>query len=119
MLKLYSKGCQHTLRALLFLPSQPGLDKISAKKLCRRARIPEAYTRKILQALTQQGFLKAVSGPLGGYVLSRDPKTVSLFDVIKAVDGENIFQECVMGLPKCNCRHPCPIHATWLNANKL
>jgi len=119
MFQLYSKGCQHTLRALLHIPHGDDKKKVSAKDICRKARIPEAYSRKMLQDLVSNGLLKAISGPGGGYVLARRPQDVTLFEVIAAVDGDNSFSSCVMGLPKCGHTRPCPMHASWLKAKEV
>jgi Rrf2 family protein len=117
MFQLYSKSCTYALRALACLPPEESDKNFSIKQLCRKARIPEAYTRKAFQALARAGFLNAVPGPGGGYVLSRAPGRISLLDLVQAIEGKNAFDNCVMGFPKCSCRNPCPVHGTW-EANK-
>ncbi|MDA9101408.1 Rrf2 family transcriptional regulator, partial [Omnitrophica bacterium] len=109
MFKLYSKGCQYTLHALSRIPVKEPGQKLTARTLCKVAGIPESFTRKMLQSLSQSGFLKAVPGPGGGYVLAKDPKKVSILDIIQAVDGKDAFDRCVMGLPACGDFQPCVI----------
>jgi len=46
--------------------------------------------------------------------MMKDPRTVTLFDVVTAIDGEDTFTECVMHDGPCRSiehnKKPCPIH---------
>ncbi|MBX7259415.1 MAG: Rrf2 family transcriptional regulator [Candidatus Hydrogenedentes bacterium] len=116
MFRLYSKGCEYALRALTCAASQKDTSRFQAKDVCKKAGIPESFTRKVFQALTQGGFLQAVRGPGGGYELSRPPEEITLRDVIEAVEGQDTFSHCVLGFPTCGEKHPCPLHETWAAA---
>jgi len=114
MLKLYSKGCQYTLRALTFVVADKDKARFQAKDICERAEIPESFTRKVLQALVQGGFLQAHRGPGGGYSLTRDPSEITVLEVIQAVEGEDTFDHCILGFEECSGVNPCPLHDLWL-----
>ncbi|MCA9407306.1 MAG: Rrf2 family transcriptional regulator [Candidatus Omnitrophica bacterium] len=113
MFKIYSKGCEYALRALTQIPPELYDQNFLAKDLCKKAKVPEASTRKIFQSLVKSGVLSAVPGPGGGYVLTRSPAKISLLTIIKSVDGEDAFEKCIMGLPDCGQCNPCPVHNTW------
>lgn len=110
MLRLYSKGCEYTLRALICLAGDGGTTRMAVREVCRRAGIPEPFTRKLFQHLVRQGLLRAVPGPGGGYQLSCAPSAVSLLTIITMVDGAQAMDKCVMGFPACDGRHPCALH---------
>jgi Rrf2 family protein len=114
MFCLYSKGCEYAIRALAEISDGKAAGNARAADICRKAGIPEAYARKTFQALVQSGFLKAVSGPGGGYVLARDPKSTTVMDVVEAVEGKGNYSQCLMGLAACNDRNPCSLHFTWV-----
>lgn len=116
MFKLYSKGCQYALRALACVVDEDGAKRFQAKEICQRAGIPESFTRKIFQSLVQGGFLEAHRGPGGGYALKQKPEEISLVDVIRAVDGDATFDQCIMGLSECRGDNPCPLHQLWASA---
>lgn len=118
MFKVYSKGCEYALRALTEISLSKPHQKFSMKQICRKAKIPESYTRKIFQSLVQGKFLSAVPGPGGGYALTSHPKKISLLKIILAVDGQDAFDKCIMGLSECNEKKPCPIHNTWKKMKK-
>lgn len=114
MFCLYSKGCEYAIRALSEIASEKARDKFLARDICRKAGIPEAYARKTFQALVQNGFLRAVPGPGGGYSLMRDPKKTTVLDVIQAVEGPESFSKCVLGLSSCGDKNPCTLHSVWM-----
>lgn len=116
MFRLYSKRCEHAIRALTHLRRDNGAKRFKAKTLCRRAHVPESSTRKVFQELASEGFLEAMRGPGGGYELIQEPCDVTLLDIIKAVEGDAIYADCVLGLRECNASMPCPLHHVWLEA---
>jgi Rrf2 family protein len=114
--KLYSKGCEYALRALTYAATQTEKKRFRAREVCEKTGIPESFTRKVFQALTQGGFLLAVRGPGGGYELNRPAEDITLLDVIRAVEGDDTFDHCVLGFPVCDAKCPCPLHETWHRA---
>lgn len=110
MFRLYSKGCEYAIRALMHVAPTNGTKRFQAKTVCEKAGIPEPFTRKVFQSLVSGGFLEAARGPGGGYQLTEDPGRITILEIIKAVDGEGVFDGCIMGLPECNELHPCPLH---------
>jgi Rrf2 family protein len=118
LFKLYSKGCEYALRALTYAATQNEDGRFQAADVCLQTGIPESFSRKIFQALVQGGFLRALRGPGGGYVLTIPPDQISLLDVIRAVEGDDTFDHCVLGLPECGTKRPCPLHETWVKAKE-
>ena len=119
MFKIYSKGCEYAIRALSQIHPGKIDQKITAKWLCKKAGIPESYSRKILQALVRKNILSAVTGPNGGYVLAKQPAKIDLLAIVKAVDGQKAFDRCIMGLHKCSNTDPCPIHHKWTRIKNI
>lgn len=113
MFKIYSKGCEYAIKALTSLKAEDVGNTFSVKQLCRLSRVPEAFTRKAFQLLTQKKILKATPGPGGGYRFTRHPKDISLLEIIHTVEGAECFSHCILGMPACNDAMPCPIHGIW------
>jgi Rrf2 family protein len=63
--------------------------------------------------LTQAGLLTSYRGPNGGIALTRPPNKITLREVIVAIDGPDLFEGCVLGLPGCGEQKPCPMHVKW------
>lgn len=118
MFQLYSKACQYVIRTLGSLVNQKQGEIFTAQKLCAEAKIPESYTRKILQFLVREKFLKAVRGPGGGYQLVRSPAGISVLDVIYTVEGKEHFDNCILGMHRCDSKKPCSLHNAWLKGKE-
>ena len=118
LFRLYSKGCEYAIRALVHMAPTEDSKRFQAKDICKKAGIPESFTRKIFQDLVAAGFLDAVPGPGGGYKITKHPEDITLLEVIEAVDGENTFDGCIMGLSECNAKAPCPLHHAWAQAKE-
>lgn len=113
MFSLYSKGCEYAILALSVMAAETHVQKFRARDICRRAGIPESYARKTFQALVQNGFLKAVPGPGGGYSVAGDLRKLTVLDVIEAVEGPQHFSKCVLRFSACDQKNPCSLHAMW------
>lgn len=114
MLRIYSKGCEYAIKALALMGDPEA--RYRAADICRKARIPESFSRKVFQMLVRGRFLEAVTGPGGGYRLRSGVCDVSILDIIKAVDGVKSLERCVMGLSVCSDKKPCLMHSSWMNA---
>jgi Rrf2 family protein len=113
MFKLYSKACEYAIMALSQIDWADYQKQFSVSALCRKKHIKESYARKAFQLLSQNGILKAVTGPGGGYKFARQPDKISLYEIVIAVDGNDCFDKCVLGLPKCHDGAQCPMHSHW------
>lgn len=111
-MRLFSKGCEHVLRALTEIPAEAE-NRFSIRMVCRRAKLPEPFTRKMFQRLVQKGVLEARQGPGGGYSLRVSPQKISVWRIVEAIDGPGSVRGCVLGSPECNGRRICPLHQNW------
>jgi Rrf2 family transcriptional regulator, iron-sulfur cluster assembly transcription factor len=58
-----------------------------ARDIARRQDVPLRYLEQIFQELRRANLVDAKRGPKGGYFLSRTPESITLGDVIRAVQG--------------------------------
>lgn len=97
------------MRALVVAAAMSEGRRFQAEEICRKAKIPEPFTRKILHALVEGGLLVAHRGPGGGYSFARPPERISLYDVVFVIDGERRDDLCVLGLRHCGGADSCPL----------
>lgn len=67
---------------------------LTGKDLAEYHGVPHPYLAKALQALSNDGILRTVSGPKGGYHLARSPSKVSLLDIVLSIEGDSSCFEC-------------------------
>lgn len=108
---MFSASCHYGLQAMFYIAAhcREGCN-IELKEIAEERDIPKHFLSKILQQLVRQKLLCSMKGPHGGFRLSRDPATITLIDIVEAIDGVEIFNECGIGLRQCNEKDPCPIH---------
>jgi Rrf2 family protein len=68
-------------------------ETVQTSELARRNGIPERFLVQILLQLKGAGLVQSVRGAAGGYRLAVAPETISLFDLIRLVDGPNALGE--------------------------
>jgi len=88
-------------------------EQAQVKEVARRHRLPEAYLQKVVQRLVQAGLVRTMRGPHGGVRLSRPPSTISLRDVVEALEGPVVFNRCQNWPEECSDEKPCRTHAVW------
>jgi FeS assembly SUF system regulator len=87
-----------------------GLPLRTARDLAVESRLPLSTVSKLLKQLLQSGLLTSHRGIKGGYILARNPREISVIEIISAIEGPMALTECstdVTGL--CNLESYCPI----------
>jgi len=112
---MLSSSSKYGIRAVMYIASQPRNNgKIGIKKISEDLNLPTPFLAKILQLLAKQKILSSSKGPHGGFSLLRDPKKITLLDIIIAIDGSDIFDNCIIHNMPCKCvdetKLRCPIH---------
>ncbi len=110
MLKL-TKKADYGLIAARHLAEHADLGACSAKDLAEMYGIPQEALAKILQQLVRSKLLISQHGINGGYVLSRDPRKISVLEVIRAIEGPLFMTSCksekgCSTSSKCTVREP-------------
>lgn len=108
---MLSKTCEYAVRAMIYIAqkSKDG-DRVGIKEISKGIDAPEYFIAKILQDLSRRKLVQSLKGPTGGFYLDDKSLKRSLADIVKAVDGQQIFVGCGLGLKQCNEAKPCPIH---------
>ena len=106
MLRL-SKKTDYALMAMAHLAQKPGSS--SAREIAEQYGIPIELLAKVLQRLTQRGLLTSQQGTRGGYQLSRSAASISLADVIYAIDGPVAVTACSAHADRCGQFDTCNV----------
>ncbi len=84
---------------------QMGAAHASTADVSEATKLPTATVAKVLKALGRAGLVIAARGSGGGYRLARQPKDVTVADVIAAVDGPLAMTECAGDSDHESCTH--------------
>jgi Rrf2 family protein len=83
---------------------------VSNQQIAEMLDVSAHHLAKVHQRLVKAGLLKAVRGPNGGFRLGRSAETITLIEVVEAVDGPFRADQCLLGRPVCR-RIGCPLGA--------
>lgn len=109
---MFSKACEYGIRAVIYIWSQNDKGKkLGIKDICKEIDAPEFFTAKILQSLAKQGVISSAKGPNGGFYVGTAQENLTLMDLVVAIDGDQLFKGCGLGLRQCSEETPCPIHS--------
>lgn len=107
-------------RALLSLVLQGVDTPVSVRDIAARTALPQPYLEQILLALKGAGLVRSKRGVGGGYVLARDPSTITLGDIVSAVDGPITVGD--FGQPHtdgaCDHEGQCVLLAVWADVGE-
>jgi Rrf2 family protein len=117
MLKL-TKKADYGLMAMKHLSEHAAQGSCSAKDVAEAYGIPQEALAKILQRLAKARLLTSQHGSNGGYILARDPKTISAFEVIQAIDGPLFITSCVTVRGECGQTDRCTIREPLRKVNE-
>jgi Rrf2 family transcriptional regulator, iron-sulfur cluster assembly transcription factor len=115
---MLSSSCKYGIRAVTYIASKSKNNgKIGIKQISEDLNLPTPFLAKILQMLAKQKILSSSKGPHGGFSLLKDPKKITLLDIIITIDGSDFFDNCVIHNATCKCvdeeRMICPIHTEY------
>lgn len=99
---MISNTCKYAIRAVIYLAVNSKDDeKIGIKKISEDLDLPGPFLGKIMQTLAKNKLLNSIKGPHGGFSLAKDPKDISLYDIVEVIDGTDVFNECLIGVKIC------------------
>ena len=107
-MKLSTRG-KYGLYAMVFLAQKDGNGPQPLKEIAQLG-LPENYLEQLLGALRRAGLVKTVRGAQGGYALAKDPKSITVGNIIDAMEGPLALSECLepgheAACPRCEgCR---------------
>jgi Rrf2 family transcriptional regulator, cysteine metabolism repressor len=92
--KLTTKG-KYGLRVMLELAMNYGGGPILVDRIAKRQEISGNYIHVLVTALRNAGLVRTTRGPGGGYELRQAPEEVSVLQIIEALEGKALADECV------------------------
>jgi Rrf2 family protein len=108
-LELTKRG-DYAVRAMLALTRGSGNGLLSARRISDAMVIPVRFLPQVLADLQRAGLVEAAPGRSGGYRLAREARTISLLEVIEAVEGDSRRRSCVLRAGPCGLDGHCDVH---------
>jgi Rrf2 family protein len=111
-----NRATDYAVRAMVHLAAAPSGQKVPLSALAEATDVRQSFLSKILQQLVRQGLVTSYAGSGGGFCLNVDPQSVTLLQVIEAMEGPLQLNVCLASGRSCERTPSCPVHPVWRRA---
>jgi Rrf2 family protein len=111
-----TRQADYALRAMVYLAQLEPTRRAATSQIAEEQRIPPSFLAKIISQLSIAGLIHTSRGARGGVTLAREPKAISLLEVVEAIDGPIMLNECTEDSTDCPFGENCEIRSIWCEA---
>src|ERR1700674_3050491 len=107
--------------AVIELARRAGQGPVQCAEIAACQKIPESSPHQLLSSLRRVGIVRSVRGPHGGHELARDPRQLTLGEIVTALEGPVVPHEFVHGPASDDgedWRAACAVRNAWLAATE-
>ena len=112
-MKLSTRG-RYGIHAMYDLAVHYGDAPQSIKCIAERQNVPEAYLEQLIALLRRAKLVISNRGAQGGYRLSREPREITVGDVLRALEGGLNLVDCLEEDDACGKSCACPSRIVWM-----
>mgnify|MGYP001765422957 CR=1 FL=1 len=113
-----TRQADYAVRAIAYLTELGPNSRPATSKIAQEKQIPPSFLAKIVSQLSVAGLLNTSRGARGGVSLAKSPTEISLLDVVEAIDGPILLNECVGDGADCMFGESCAVKAVWCDAQR-
>lgn len=97
----------------------PTMASVTTGDISARTHLPMPTVAKVLKLLAKSRLVKSERGAQGGYLIARAPETITLAQIVSAVDGPVMLTECAEGMGSCTISDHCALKGRWGAVNRV
>ncbi|WP_296645010.1 RrF2 family transcriptional regulator [Romboutsia sp. 13368] len=116
-MKLSTKG-RYGLKAMFQLALYKSEGPIPLKNIANKQNISEQYLEQIFSSLKKSGLVKSVRGAQGGYLLAKEPKDITVGDILIVLEGPVSLSSCLLDEDICENSGKCVTKVVWEKIKK-
>lgn len=110
------RGTDYGVRVMCHLAMLPPGRRATLEVLAMSTEVRASFLSKILQRLAAARLVHSSRGVSGGFELARPATSITLLDVIVALEGPLSLNMCLMATDNCHRQPHCPVHQVWAQA---
>jgi len=112
-----TRETDYAIRCILRMSRNPDAI-LMVEQISEEMAIPRSFLAKILQKLSKADIVKSFRGVRGGFRLSRGPESISILDVVEAIEGRVAMNECAVDASSCSLASTCCVHPVWVSLRR-
>jgi Rrf2 family protein len=113
-----TRQADYALRAVTEIARLPDGERIATATIAAQQNIPLPFLAKIVSQLVVRGVLETVRGASGGVSLARSAETISMREIIEAIDGPISLNRCTREPSVCGQSDSCPFCEIFVEAQQ-
>jgi Rrf2 family protein len=117
-MKMSTKG-RYAVRILLGIARYQKNGPVSKKVIASEECISADYIEQIIVPLKNEGLVMGLRGVKGGFVLSKDPSKITVYDILRASEGDMTIVDCARNDCKGRDKTICVTKPVWEGASKV
>lgn len=118
VLKISTKS-RYGTRAVLEIALNQNKRNLTRKQISKNQEIPSSYLENILISLKTKGIIRTIRGPKGGYELAKDPKDITIFEIVDILEGNTDLVPCLENSNVCARNSICVTTDVWRRLQKV
>ena len=108
----FSTRTTYGLRAMIKLARHKGVESLSLPNISKAENISQGYLERLFSDLKKNGLITAGKGVKGGYKLSRPANQITVYEIVKSLEGKMSPFHCLDESGKIYCQASCRCGAT-------
>lgn len=114
-----TRQADYAVRAVLYLAQIGAEERAATSQIAQEQGIPPSFLAKIVSQLSVAGILQTSRGARGGVSLARPAEQISVLEVVEAIDGPILLNDCVADDGAgCQFGQECPMRPVWCDAHR-
>lgn len=113
-----TRQADYAVRAVYYLAKLGPENRAATSHIAEKQQIPPSFLAKIISQLSVAGLLHTSRGARGGVSLARPAQDITLLEVVEAIDGPILLNDCVVDKASCTFSEDCPMRPVWCEAQK-
>lgn len=117
-MKMSTKG-RYAVRILLGIARYQKNGPVSKKVIANEECISADYIEQIIVPLKNEGLVMGLRGVKGGFVLAKDPAKITVYDILRASEGDMTIVDCARNECKGRDKTICVTRPVWEGASQV
>ena len=114
-----STRSRYGARILVDLARHNDHGPVQIGEISKRQDISVKYLEQLIRPLKQASMVTSVRGPKGGHVLAKNPKNITLGQIVRLFEGQTELVECISNPEQCNMSDDCQVRLAWKEATRV
>lgn len=104
-----TRQTEYAIRTVIELANAPAGTMMNSRTIAEKQNLPEKFLTKTIQILVRAGMVETRRGMQGGIRLSVSPDSITIADVLYAIEGKLAINPCLEGDSYCENQSNCPV----------